>query len=46
VLELYERLFNGEEIEFDLCANHVVKFEKNAFSNITKKEFKRKVKID
>jgi hypothetical protein len=22
VVELYERLFNGEEIEFDLCADY------------------------
>jgi hypothetical protein len=43
VIELYERLFKGEEIEFDLCADYAVKFEKNAFSYITKNEFKRKV---
>jgi hypothetical protein len=43
IIELYERLFNGEEIEFDLCADYAVKFEKNAFSYITKDEFKRKI---
>jgi hypothetical protein len=43
VIELYERLFNNEEIEFDLCADYAVKFEKNAFSYITKNEFKRKI---
>ena len=43
VFELYERLFNNEEIEFDLCADYAVKFEKNAFSYITKNEFKRRV---
>lgn len=36
VLELYEKLYNGEEIEFDLCADGAVKFEKNNFSYITK----------
>jgi hypothetical protein len=43
VIELYERLFDGEEIEFDLCCNDSVKFEKDGFSYITKSEFKRKV---
>ena len=43
VLELYERLYLGEEIEFDLCCDFAVKFEKDAFSYITKDEFKRKV---
>jgi len=37
VMDLYERLFNGELIEFDLCANNAVKFEKvNRFSYATK----------
>ena len=26
ILELYERLYNGEQIEFDLCCNDAVKF--------------------
>ena len=26
VLELYQRLFTGEEIEFDLCCDGAVKF--------------------
>jgi len=29
VMELYERLYNGEEFEFDLCAGAGVKFEKS-----------------
>jgi hypothetical protein len=43
-VELYEKLFNGEEIEFDLCADHAVKFEKlkgDRFSWRTRTEFKR-----
>ena len=37
VMELYEKLFEGESIEFDLCANNAVKFEKSdRFSYVTK----------
>lgn len=42
-LELYEKLFEGEEIEFDLCANHEVKFRKEAFGYSTIDSFPRKV---
>ena len=45
-LELYERLFNHERIDFDLCANNAVKFEKlkdDRFAYRTKKEFLRSI---
>ena len=43
-MELYERLYNKEEFEFDLCAGGGVKFEKSkGYEYITKNEFIRKV---
>ena len=45
VLELYERLFNGDRIEFDLCAAGGVKFEKKNFTYITKDTFKRAIQF-
>ena len=37
VLELYKKLFDNEEIEFDLCANGAEKFDKfDRFSSINK----------
>jgi len=43
-MELYERLYKGEEFEFDLCAGGGVKFEKSkGYEYTTKESFIRKV---
>jgi len=43
-MELYERLYKGEEFEFDLCAGGGVKFEKSkGYEYTTKETFIRKV---
>jgi len=44
-MELYEHLYHGNEVEFDLCKGRP-KFDfSNTFGVKTIKEFKRKVKF-
>ena len=46
VMETYERLFNGEEIEFDLLADNHVNFKRNKdFTMSSVLEFKRRIKF-
>ena len=46
VMELYRCLYNGDEIEFDLCSGHNPCFDKkNNFTIITKSTFIRKLKF-
>ena len=43
-MELYERLYKGEQFEFDLCAGGGVQFEKSkGYEYTTKETFIRKV---
>jgi hypothetical protein len=45
IMQLYEDLYNGVEIEFDLCAGSAPCFDmKSDFSITTKKTFFRKIK--
>ncbi|CAL6053829.1 DNA_polymerase [Hexamita inflata] len=44
VIKLYEIMYEGVELEFDLCANHGVKFDRNKqYEYKTKESFIRKV---
>jgi len=45
ILELYERLFNGEEILFDLCDSEKPKITTKNFNAITKQSFIRNIKF-
>jgi hypothetical protein len=46
VVELYKKLYNGDEVAFNLCAGDNVCFDcKRNFSITTKKEFIRKLKF-
>jgi hypothetical protein len=42
--QLYERLYNGEQIQFDLCATKC-RFQKKAFAYQTLNEFNRRVQF-
>ena len=46
VMELYKKLYNGDEVEFDLCSGKNPCFDKkNNFTIITKSSFIRKLKF-